>query len=325
MIPVLDFEDLGDDPEGFAFALGQACREDGFFLLANPPVPEELLARVFAASAAFFVQPEAVKLPLSIEGNPRNRGWARLGSEQQDGADHPDRKEAFNIGLELAANDPRVVAGEPFRGANLWPDVPDFRDSMLAYYAAMWALGVKLHEAVAMDLGVPPDFFARHFTEPMATLRLLRYPPGTGVADERGASAHTDYGALTLLATDGEPGLQVRPRGGHWMDVPQLPGALIVNIGDCLMRWTNDIYVSTTHRVLPPARTRHSVAFFLDPNPESLIAALPGTGTPVYPPVRAVDYLRSRLESTAPGEAPAQDCPSEEGQAPEGQAAGIAS
>ncbi|WP_375796956.1 2OG-Fe(II) oxygenase family protein [Alloyangia mangrovi] len=122
------------------------------------------------------------------------------------------------------------------------------------------------------------------------------------------------------MATDGEPGLQVRPRGGHWMDVPQLPGALIVNIGDCLMRWTNDIYVSTTHRVLPPLRTRHSVAFFLDPNPESLIAALPGTGAPVYPPVRAVDYLRSRLESTAPDEAE----PEEAGEA-KGQAAGLAS
>ncbi|WP_353471952.1 2-oxoglutarate and iron-dependent oxygenase domain-containing protein [Salipiger sp. H15] len=298
MIPVLDFEDLADDPEGFAFALGQACREDGFFLLTNHPVPEPLLARVFAASETFFALPEARKAPLSISGNPRNRGWARLGSEQQDGAHHPDRKEAFNVGLEMAANDPRVVAREPFRGPNLWPDVPDFRESMLAYYAEMLALGVKLHEAVAMDLGVAPGFFETHFTEPMATLRLLHYPPGTGAADERGASAHTDYGALTLLATDGEPGLQVMPRGGHWMDVPQLPGALIVNIGDCLMRWTNDIYVSTTHRVLPPLRTRHSVAFFLDPNPESLIAALPGTGTPVYPPVRAVDYLRSRLEST---------------------------
>ena len=321
MIPVLDFEDLSDDPEGFAFALGQACREDGFFLLANPPISPELLARVFAASAAFFALPESAKLPLSIEGNPRNRGWARIGSEQQDGADHPDRKEAFNIGLDLAPDDPRVLAKEPFRGANLWPAVPDFRDSMLEYYAEMWALGAKLHEAVAMDLGVPLDSFAPHFSEPMATLRLLRYPPGNRAADERGASAHTDYGALTLLATDGEPGLQVRPRGGHWMDVPQLPGALIVNIGDCLMRWTNDIYVSTTHRVLPPVRPRHSVAFFLDPNPESLIAALPGTGAPVYPPVRAVDYLRSRLESTAPDESWSADMEDDAS----GQAAGLAS
>ncbi|MBE9635661.1 isopenicillin N synthase family dioxygenase [Salipiger mangrovisoli] len=324
MIPVLDFEDLDDDPEGFAFALGQACREDGFFLLANPPIPEALMARVFAASEAFFALPESRKAQLGISSNARNRGWAGLGSEQQDGASHPDRKEAFNIGLDLPANDPRVLAGEPFRGPNLWPDLPDFRDAMLAYYAAAMALGIKLHEAVAMDLGVPQGFFAQHFTEPMATLRLLHYPPGTGATDERGASAHTDYGALTLLATDGEPGLQVRPRGGHWMDVPQLPGALIVNIGDCLMRWTNDIYVSTTHRVLPPVRTRHSVAFFLDPNPESLIAALPGTGTPVYPPVRAVDYLRWRLESTEPEAEQAESGAAEIPAHQAGQAAGAA-
>lgn len=298
MIPVLDYDDLNDDPEGFAFALGQACREDGFFLLANPPLPPELLPAVFDRAAAFFDMPEALKAPLSLTGNARNRGWARIGSEQAGGAGRPDRKEAFNVGLDLPEDDPSVLAGEPFRGSNLWPDLPGFREAMLACYGHMLSLGIKLHEAIAMDLGQPPEFFAPHFTQPMATLRLLSYPPGTGAADEHGAAAHTDYGALTLLATDGEPGLQVLPRGGHWMDVPQLPGALIVNIGDCLMRWTNDIYVSTTHRVLPPARRRQSVAFFLDPNPESMIAALPGTGTPVYPPVRAADYLRSRLEST---------------------------
>ena len=98
--------------------------------------------------------------------------------------------------------------------------------------------------------------------------------------------------------TDGVAGLQVKPRSGGWIDVPHLPGAYVVNIGDCLMRWTNDIYVSTPHRVLAPARVRRSIAFFLDPNPDSVIAALPGTGTAKYPPVTGADYLRARLDAT---------------------------
>jgi isopenicillin N synthase-like dioxygenase len=75
-------------------------------------------------------------------------------------------------------------------------------------------------------------------------------------------------------------------------------GAYVVNIGDCLMRWSNDSYVSTPHRVLAPARVRRSIAFFLDPNPDSIIAALPGTGDARYPPVSGADYLRSRLDAT---------------------------
>jgi isopenicillin N synthase-like dioxygenase len=132
----------------------------------------------------------------------------------------------------------------------------------------------------------------------MATLRLLHYPAGTS-QDEIGAGAHTDYGSLTLLATDGVAGLQVQPRGSEdWINVPHVEGAFVVNIGDCLMRWTNDIYVSNPHRVIPPQRERYSVAFFLDPNPDALIRALPGTGAAKYPEITGADYLMSRLNAT---------------------------
>ena len=107
-----------------------------------------------------------------------------------------------------------------------------------------------------------------------------------------------------LFRSDGEGGLQVRPRGGEWTDVPHVPGAFVVNIADCLMRWTNDIYVSTRHRVMPPKRVRRSLAFFLDPDPDAVIEALPGTGEPKYPPVTGADYLRSRLDATYVPEAP---------------------
>ncbi|HEY9344682.1 MAG TPA: 2OG-Fe(II) oxygenase family protein, partial [Inquilinus sp.] len=120
----------------------------------------------------------------------------------------------------------------------------------------------------------------------------------------------TDYGNVTILATDGVAGLQVRRRDGVWLDAPPVPGGFLCNIGDCLMRWTNDAYVSTPHRVQPPERERYSVAFFLDPNPEALVEALPGCVTadrPArYPPVLGADYLRSRLDATYAHRAPGQ-------------------
>jgi len=298
-VPVLDWAEMARTPDDFARQMGETCRQTGFFLLRNHPVPEAQIIEVFAQAGAFFAQPEAVKRPLSIATNPHNRGWAYLGSESLDEhSGQTDRKEAFNIGLDLHADDPRVQRGEPFRGLNLWPDLPGFRETMLAYYNAVWSLGTALLRPVARDLALPEDHFAEHFDAPMATLRLLSYPAASGAAGEIGAGAHTDYGALTLLMTDGAPGLQVRPRGGDWQNVPHVPGAFVVNIGDCLMRWTNDLYVSTPHRVLPPPRPRQSIAFFLDPNPDAPIAALPGTGAPKYPATTGAEYLQSRLSAT---------------------------
>ena len=304
-IPVLDWRRFagGQDQAGFVADLGRACRGPGFFLVAHHGVDHALIADTFAAADAFFALPEARKAPLSILRNPHNRGWTPPGSENLDDTrpGEVDRKEAFNIGLEMAADDPRILAGEPFRGLNLWPDLPGFRDVTLRYFEAVLNLGRALHRAIAHDLGLPERWFDDKLDAPLATLRMLRYPPGTGAAGEIGAGAHTDYGSITLLRTDGEPGLQVRPRGGEWVDVPAHEDAFVVNIGDCLMRWTNDLYASTPHRVLPPKRVRRSLAFFLDPNPEAVIAALPGTGAARYPEVTSAAYLRQRLDATYEG------------------------
>jgi isopenicillin N synthase-like dioxygenase len=176
---------------------------------------------------------------------------------------------------------------------------------MLAYFAACHALGLLLHRAFARDLGLPPGFFEDKLDRPMAVLRLLHYPPAPTRAEagQLGAGEHTDYGCVTLLATDGVGGLQVQSRAGDWLDAPHVPGAFVCNIGDCLMRWTNDIYVSTPHRVVSPAgRERYSVAFFLDPNPEAEIACLPGCATPArparYAPIRGDAFLTARLSPT---------------------------
>ncbi|WP_208349624.1 isopenicillin N synthase family dioxygenase [Pseudaestuariivita rosea] len=299
MIPLLDWQDFETNRDAFVSAIGAACRGPGFFLLKNPPVPADLRAEVFRQADTFFALPAQEKTKLDIRKTPHYRGWAAQGVESlDDSTAQVDLKESFNIGYDLAAHDPRVLAGEPFRGVNVWPDLPGFRQTMLTYFDAALDLGRQIHRAFAADLGLAEDSFAKAFDEPLAAMRLLHYPPGTGADNEIGAGAHTDYGAITLLMTDGEPGLQVKPRGGDWQDVPHVDGAYIVNIGDCLMRWTNDIYMSTPHRVLPPKRQRRSVAFFVEANPDTIIQALPGTGAAKYPPIRAADYLQSRLDAT---------------------------
>jgi len=309
-IPVIDLQPLFTGGEegrkAVAAEIGEACRGIGFFYVTGHGVPTELRDDVFDVAAKFFSGPEEEKAKAKFSVASGNRGFIPMKGESLDPTKAPDLKEAFNIGLELAPDDPEIVNETKFRALNRWPEMAGFRETMLAYYNAVWTLGCKLHEAFATDLGIDTDFFEDKLDRPLATLRLLHYPERPAALDEEGqlgAGEHTDYGCVTLLATDEVGGLEVRTRDGRWLAAPFIPGTYVCNIGDCLMRWTNDIYVSTPHRVVsPPGRERYSVAFFLDPNPEAMVECLPGCasdGNPAkYPPIRGDDYLTSRLNPT---------------------------
>jgi len=296
-LPIID---MSADETTLAGRVGDAARNIGFFYMTGHGIDPDLIAAVFAGAKQFFALPSEVKLRQSIKRSPHNRGYVAIEEESLDPSKPADFKEAFNIGLDLSAGDPRVVAGEPFRGVNLWP-----RQIMLAYFDAVWAAGRRLHRAVALDLGLDPGYFEDKLDQPMATLRLLHYPPQPGrpATGQIGAGTHSDYGNLTLLMTDEVAGLEVRKRDGEWIAALHIDGAFICNIGDCLMRWTNDVYVSTPHRVVNRAgRERYSVAFFLDPNPDAEVACLPTCQSadrpPRYPTIAAGDYLRQRLDAT---------------------------
>ena len=308
-IPVIDIAPLVSgtpaQAQAVANALGRACRDVGFFYVTGHGIAPASIARVFEMSATFFAGPASIREAVSFSGPGGNRGYIRLGGETLDPGKPADVKEAFNIGLELAPDDPELLARAPFRAANLWPDMPGFRDTMLDYFNRVWRLGRDLHRGFAIDLGLESDFFETKLDRPNATLRLLHYPPVTAPLPDGqlGAGVHTDYGNVTLLATDAVGGLMVRDRSGRWLDAPVISGAFVCNIGDCLMRWSNDVYVSTPHKVVsPPGADRYSVAFFLDPNPDALVACLPtctSTDRPAkYAPVSGAEFLRSRLEPT---------------------------
>ncbi len=309
VIPVIDLAPLfGGGTEGekaVAAAIGQACRDRGFFYVRNHGVPEALVTGLFAAGAAFFALPEQEKGAVSITRSPHNRGYVPLEGEALDPSRPGDAKEAFNIGRELAADDPDLLAGTPFHGMNQWPSLPGFRDTLTAYFVAQQRLCEALHRCFALDLGLKPDFFAAHIDRPLATLRLLHYPPHPGLFDggQYGAAPHTDYGNVTILAQDDCGGLEVQARDGTWIDAVPIPGTFVCNIGDCLMRWSNDTYVSTPHRVVNRSgRERASAAFFFDPNAAAPVVCLPTCATaerpPRYAPTTGAAYLREKLDAT---------------------------
>jgi isopenicillin N synthase-like dioxygenase len=263
-----------------------------------------MVAKVYAMSARFFALPFEQKSALDIANSLNNRGYAGMESESLDPEKLADAKEAFNVGRDPEPGeilDPSL----PSQGQNQWPDLPGFQDTMKSYYAGVRQLCERLHAAFAIDLDLQPDYFAASVDRPMATLRLLRYPPHPGTFDgtRYGAGAHTDYGNITILSQDDVGGLEVRSRDGAWLAATPIPGTFICNIGDCLMRWSNDVYVSTPHRVTNTSgRERYSVAFFFDANPDALVNCLPTCSGPdrpaLYPPITAGRYLRERLDAT---------------------------
>lgn len=308
-IPVVDLNPLIRNVPGglekVADDLGRAARDVGFFYVTNHGVDARLVERTFSASRTLFALPPEDKMALTKDFFKTNRGYVPLQGENLDPEKPPDLKEAFNIGLELAPDDPGIIAGDAFRALNQWPAIPGWKETLLAYFDAVWALGRKMHRAIAVDLGASPDYFEDKLDAPLATLRLLHYPPhpATAMEGQMGAGVHTDYGNVTFLLPDNVGGLEVRRRDGVWLTAPQIEGTFICNIGDCLMRWSNDTYVSTPHRVINSGdRDRYSIAFFLDPNPDALVSCLPGCQSQErparYPPISGADYLRARLDAT---------------------------
>ncbi|MEJ8472523.1 isopenicillin N synthase family dioxygenase [Roseibium algae] len=308
-LPIIDLKPLLDGtPAGLekvAADIGKAARNIGFFYVQNHGIEENLMIAIFAASKAFFALPDSEKMLLTKDFFKTNRGYVPMKGEHLDPGKPSDLKEAFNIGLDLDPTDPRILKGEPFRAANQWPNLPSWKETLLAYFDAVWALGRVLHQAIATDLGTDKNYFENKLDAPMATLRLLHYPPQPARAEtgQIGAGTHTDYGNLTILLPDDVGGLEVQQRDGKWIKAPTLEGAFVCNIGDCLMRWTNDTYVSTPHRVVNTGgRERYSIAFFLDPNPDAEVACLKSCQREdrpaLYPPISGADYLKRKLDAS---------------------------
>jgi len=307
-IPVVDLAGVrARDPAGLelaADAIRAACTTSGFFYVSNHGVPTHVLETVTQAAREFFAHPLDVKRRVAV--NQRHRGFNAMGDATMYQATKPDYKEFFTIGLELAEDDPCVVAGEALRGPNNWPDfMPSLRPALYDYYESIGECGADLLRAVALSLGVEADFFASRYTKRMQRTQMVYYPPQQPESDpdQFGVAPHTDYGCITLLWQDDVGGLQVKEiSADRWIDAPPIPATLVVNVGDLLARWSNDRFRSTLHRVINRSgRERYSIATFYDPtygasvDPRDLGAA---QGDVRYPPIAAGDYILGRINDS---------------------------
>jgi len=283
-----------------AAELGRALQDVGFFVVVNHGVSQTLIDDTFAEARRFHAQPADAKLALRM--NEHNNGYMMLGryavwTSDVNANDKPDLNEAFFVKRERRADDPLVRAGRRFAGPNQWPaHLPGFREAVLAYTAAVDALGQKLLPLCAMALDLPPTAFDDAFAESQFSFRLTHYPPVAALANQFGIAPHTDSNFLTFLAQSEVPGLQVRMPDGAWADVPYVPGSFAVNSGDMMKRWTNDRFKSTPHRALPPVgRPRYAIPYFFGPHLDTEIACLPtclGPDNPArYPPITYAAYL----------------------------------
>jgi isopenicillin N synthase-like dioxygenase len=283
LVPVVDVGPLVDvgSTGGPALAAGRAidsaCRAVGFFSIVGHGVDPGLVERLDGHAREFFALPDAGKATVAMPRAGRAwRGWFPLGGELTSGV--PDLKEGIYFGAELPADDPRVVAGTPLHGPNLFPSRPAaLRDDVLSYMGEMARVGQAVLGGMALALGVGRRWFVDHLTgDPTTLFRIFRYPPAQGDAGSRwGVGEHTDYGLVTILAQDDQGGLQVKAKDG-WVDVDPVAGSLVCNIGDMLERLTGGRYRSTPHRVRNPSGTdRLSFPFFLDPSWGATVEPLP--------------------------------------------------
>lgn len=295
-VPVIDLSDFEARRAEITEQLWSAATEVGFFQLSHHGIPLAQVREAFALSERFFALPRETKAQWPIA---RNAGWESL-SQVRPSTGVPDQKESYQM------TRPRM--------AGLYPsedELPGFKAAMQAFEDASWAVGMRVLSCFADRLGFERDFFTRLHDRTQAsyqsTLRLLHYYPiPADVQDKldyvRGG-AHTDFNCLTLLyQREGQGGLQVCPgkefEAQEWTPVPPDETLITCNIGDMLMRWSDDRLLSNFHRVRNPLPGeymggRYSIAFFCQANTDAVIASPGGK----YPPITAGDYLAERMKA----------------------------
>ncbi|KAH9066131.1 2OG-Fe-II oxygenase [Lactarius deliciosus] len=313
-IPVIDLKGAtSTDPavrREIADQIRDASINVGFFYVKGHGIPVSTISGTLSAAQIFFALPESTKMKLDIHKSQNYKGYTALLVENTNPENSGDVHEGFDLGWEDPDTDIVRSSKEdgPMAGENIWPDdalLPGFRQAVLEYYYAAVRLGQYLFPLFALALDLPEDFFSDKITKPAAIMRLLYYPPQTGVVDDRtiGIGAHTEYCFTILWQQDEISALQVLNAAGKWIHAIPIPGSLVVNLGDQLARWTNDVFKSTMHRAVNRSGVaRYSIPLFFGTDYDVLLKAIPSCvsedSPPKYEVVTAGEYVKSRLDAT---------------------------
>ncbi|PPJ53662.1 hypothetical protein CBER1_00897 [Cercospora berteroae] len=323
--PVIDiaksFSSDIEDRKAVALEIRNACMNSGFFHITGHGISEETRNTILEAGKRFYALPLEKKEALHVKHSPYFRGYEPsdyiyVNPDDWNAADAPqETKEAFNWGYE-AGLDPtggdgkyRELDGKAVNG-NVWPseeDLPGFYAQVKEYYGAVLQLARHLFRLFALALELEENYFDEMCTHPGGIARVLHYPPSkvpeAQEDKEIGLGAHSDYECFTILLTSTAKGLEILSPDNQWVSAPAAEGSFIINVADFLMRWSNGVFRSTVHRVVPIPETRWSCPFFFSINYEQLVETLPSCITPdnpsQYKPIRAGEYVLERLRATA--------------------------
>jgi isopenicillin N synthase-like dioxygenase len=318
-VPIIDIAAFADgDAAGrrrVVEAVKRACEHVGFFVITGHDVPDPIIRSAFSTSRAFFARPLAEKMRIKRPGPGISRGYNSVAGQSLGltigQAAPPDLMESLGFGPLETGNDPYWTDdfGPVHAHPNLWPEgMPEFRAAIGEYWRAMEMLAMRLARIFALALDLDEEFFVARSDRHVTNMRINYYPvqDRPPEKDQLRAGAHSDYGAFTVLKGENAPGgLQVLRRGGDWADVPIIEQGFVINIGDLLMRWTNDKWVSTIHRVVnPPEEVRRnvdrmSIAFFFVPNHDVEVRCIEsciGPHSPArYAPTTAGAHWRGKV------------------------------
>jgi isopenicillin N synthase-like dioxygenase len=296
-----------------------AARTVGFMQVTGHGIPPSAVAEFTAATDAFFAldaeAKEAYRCPAGI-----NRGYTPPRAESLANslglATAADLFEAMNVGTS-AADFPELDLPENIYAGNVYPtrEVPGFEPAVTAWFEAAGRVARTMVRIFGVALGGREDCFASFTDHSIDVLRMNNYrlpgPAAELAKDQLGMGAHTDYGIVTVLRADPVPGLEIHGTDGSWHPVRPAPGALLVNLGDAIARWTNEEWLSTLHRVVPPRAggalvPRRSAAYFHDGNVDAVIECLPGCVTAAnparYEPVTVGEHLAAKLAGSRGGQ-----------------------
>ncbi len=296
VLPLIDISllnsDCLEDRMQVVQALNRACQEVGFLYIQGEQFRPELFNNLKKIAESYFAQDENQKMQNYIGLSKNHSGYVPIGEEQFK-ANVYDLKEAYDINYDYQEIENR----RPLLGPTQWPNDPQFKEQVLAYYQHIKAIGHQLFKAFALALELEEDYFDAHLKHAPSQLRLIHYPFNPNAEDQFGIGAHTDYECFTLLFPTAE-GLQVLDKQGEWIDIPLIENTMVMNIGDMMEILSNGRYLATKHRVKRVKQERYSFPLFFSCDYDYIIQPIIKNEVPHYPPMKGGEHLFNQTAQT---------------------------
>lgn len=276
-VPVIDITPLltGDTPERTVNAIGEACRDVGFFYVRGHGIPQSTVRALQAEARRYFELPLEARMAHVLDDTLR--GYLPLNYRSYEGESRAatSHQEGFWIGHDAPRDDSRLLDAP-----NRWPEAqPELRTAMQAYFVATQALSEVLIRAFALALEMDPATLMAAFSKPNSRLKLNHYPPQSNPTNVNniGVVPHSDSGAFTILWQDDNGGLEIQSKSGDWVGAPPIDNTFVINIGNIMQIWSAGYFSSTPHRVINRSGAeRYSIPLFVNPGNDASISPLRG-------------------------------------------------